>query len=272
MTGARLSPRPLPRLALLAAATIVAASLVSARALAAPAGATAASAAAAGAIDTSGARWNELSAAQRKVLAPLANDWNSIDSRGKERWLGIAGRFPKMPPEEQQRANQRMVEWSHMTPAQRTQARLNFQETRDLPKEEREARWKAYQALPDDKKRELADKRAAAAAVVSAVFTFVVVVSKCHPSVETVQPKNNVVDAVPGRRTPLEPGSTVLRANTGATTTLLTKRAAPPAHQHDGQPKIAAGPGVVDRTTLLPKKGPQATVSAAAPASAPQRR
>jgi hypothetical protein len=176
-----------------------------------------------------------------------------------------------MPPEEQQRANQRMVEWSHMTPTQRTQARLNFQETRDLPKEEREARWKAYQALPDDKKRELANKRAAATAPASAASSSAAA-NRRHPSVETLQPKNNVVDAVSARRNPVEPGSTVLQASPGATTTLLTKRAAPPAHQHDGQPKIAAGPGYVDRATLLPKKGPQATMSATGPTSTPQRR
>jgi len=252
-----LSPRSLPRLAVLAAA----ASLLAA-AVVAPVAAFAGAASSAAAADASGPRWSELSAAQRQVLAPLANDWNSIDSRGKERWLGVAGRFPNMPAEERQRANQRMVEWSHMTPAQRTQARMNFQETRDVSKEEREARWKAYQALPDDKKRELADKRAAAAAASSA--STATVTGRRHPPVEVIQPKTNVVNAAPARRTPLEPGSTVLVARPGTTTTLLTKRTAPPAHQHDGQPKISAGPGVVDRATLLPKKGPQAAVRAAA--------
>ena len=112
--------------------------------------------------DAGGPRWTELSPAHRKVLAPLANDWNGLDARSKERWIDVAGRYPKMTPDEQQRANQRMGEWSHMTVAQRTQARMNFQETRSLSKEEREARWKAYQALPEEKKRELAAKRVAA--------------------------------------------------------------------------------------------------------------
>ena len=265
MTGARLSPRCLPRLAgFLAAAILMAAGVASAAPAGSPPAASAANA------DVGGPRWNELSESQRKVLAPLGGDWNSIDSRGKERWLGVAARFPKMPAEEQQRANQRMVEWSHMTPAERTQARMNFQETREVSKQEREARWKAYQALPDDKKRELAAKRAAAPQPASAA-SIAVANRKRHPPVEDVQPKNNVVDAVPGGRVPLEPGSTVLRTSAGATTTLLTKRTTPPAHQHEGQPKIAAGPGVVDRKTLLPKKGPQATVSAAASTGAPPR-
>jgi len=265
MTGVRLSLSTLPRLA---ASALVAATLLATAVPGARAGSPAPQAGSAPAADAGGPRWTELNASQRKVLAPLAGDWDSIDSRGKERWLGVASRFHKMPADEQQRANQRMVEWSHMTPAQRTQARMNFQETRDLSKEEREARWKAYQALPEDKKRELAAKRAAATAAASAAST-VAAGPKRRPPVEVVQPKTNVVAAVPSRRTPLEPGSTVLRTNTGATTTLLTKRVSPPAHQHAGQPKIAAGPGVVDRTTLLPKKGPQAPATVSAAASTP---
>jgi hypothetical protein len=269
MTGARLTPRSLPRLvALLGAATSAAlcfvASVHAAQAPTPPATAAAT-------VDGGGPRWNDLTAGQRKVLAPLATDWNSIDSRGKERWLGVAARFPKMPAEEQQRANQRMVEWSHMTPTQRTQARLNFQDTRDVSKEERDARWKAYQALPDEKKRELAAKRVAATVPASAA-SLAAANGKRHPPVEAVQPKHNVVDAVNAPRTPLEPGSTVLRTSPGATTTLLTKRATPPAHQQEGQPKIAVDAGHVDRTTLLPKKGPQATVSAATPAASPTER
>ena len=71
--------------------------------------------------EAGGPQWNDLSAAHRKVLAPLANDWNGLDARSKERWVDVAGRYPKMAPDEQQRANQRMGEWAHMTVAQRTQ-------------------------------------------------------------------------------------------------------------------------------------------------------
>jgi len=220
--------------------------------------------------EAGGPLWNDLSPAHRKVLAPLANDWNGLDARSKERWVDVAGRFPKMPPDEQQRATQRMGEWAHMTVAQRTQARMNFQETRGLTKEEREARWKAYQALPDEKKRELAAKRAAAAPA-SAASTNVAAVRRRAPApLDTVQPKNNVIGgtatahAAPGSApaaTPTDP------KRPGVTTTLMTRRATPPAHQHEGAPKIAVGPNAVDRTTLLPK---HTTVAAApGPASAP---
>jgi hypothetical protein len=58
---------------------------------------------------------------------------------------------------------------------------------------------------------------------------------------------------------------TIVQAQPGATTTLMTKPALPPAHQHPGQPKIAAKPGQVDRSTLLPQSGPQAAASAPRP-------
>jgi len=217
--------------------------------------------------DAGGPLWTDLSPAHRKVLAPLANDWNALDARSKERWMDVAGRFPKMPPDEQQRATQRMGEWAHMTVAQRTQARMNFQETRGLTKEEREARWKAYQALPDDKKRELAAKRVAAPA--SAASANVAAARRRPPAaLDTVQPKNNVIGgAATAHAAPGSAPAATDPKRPGVTTTLLTRRATPPAHQHDGAPKIAVGPNAVDRTTLLPK---HTTVAAApAPASAP---
>jgi hypothetical protein len=213
--------------------------------------------------DAGGPRWTELSAPHRKVLAPLAADWNGMDSRSKERWIDVAGRFPKMPPDEQQRANQRMGEWAHMSVAQRQQARMNFQETRDVSKEEREARWKAYQALPDEKKRELAAKRAATPAM-PASTAVAQARRRAPPPLDAVQPKTNVVTAAAPARSAA--GSAPSPARPGVTTTLLNRRAAPPAHQRDGQPKIAAGPNSVDRTTLLPKHTTVAAASTAASA------
>jgi hypothetical protein len=256
---------PLPRLieSLAAAALVAAVGFGACTAVAANGAAATAPAAKA---DAGGPQWGELPARQRQVLAPLANDWNGLDARSKERWIDVAGRFHKMPPDEQQRATQRMGEWAHMTVAQRIQAREVFQETRGLSKEEREARWKAYQALPDEQKRELAAKRAAAPASGTASTT---AFARRHapPAVDTVQPKNNLIGGTAAARAPAgsAPGL-VEPKRVGVTTTLLTRRATPPAHQREGAPKIAVGPNAVDRTTLLPK---HTTVAAAAPASAP---
>jgi hypothetical protein len=205
--------------------------------------------------DVGGPRWAELSPAQQQVLSPLSNDWNTFDSRSKERWLGVASQFHQMPPAEQQRANERMVQWARMTPQERSQARLNFQELRSVSKEERQARWQAYQALPEEQKRALAQQAAAAAAPPNGAASAAAAAHRKHPPLETVQPKTNVVTAARETGTPVEPGSPVLEMRPGATTTLVNRKAAPPAHQKVGQPKINAAPNVVDRTTLLPKHG-----------------
>ncbi|MEP6505343.1 MAG: DUF3106 domain-containing protein [Betaproteobacteria bacterium] len=260
-------PRPLlPRLVqclvaatLIAAFGVVAGPAVAAQAVYGGPSTTPASAT----PDADGPRWGELSPAHRKVLAPLAADWNAMDPRSKERWIDVAGRFPKMPADEQQRANQRMGEWAHMTVAQRQQARMNFQETRNVSKEEREARWKAYQALPEEKKRELAKSAVAPATPAS---TAVQARRRVPPPVDAVQPKTNVVSAAAPPRGPAGSAPSATPARPGVTTTLLTRRAAPPAHQRDGGPKIAAGPNAVDRTTLLPKRTTVAGVGSAASA------
>ncbi len=274
MTEGFLSRSPFPRLLeSFAAATLIAlAGLAASSAFAAQAEYAGPSTTPASAAkpDAGGPRWNDLSPAHRKVLAPLASDWETLDARGKERWIDVAGRFPKMPPDEQQRANQRMVEWAHMTAAQRVQARRNFQETRNVSKEEREARWKAYQALPEEKKRELAAKRAAAPA--SAASTTVAVRRHVSPPLYSVQPKSNVISPAAPARTAASSAPPGTPARPGVTTTLLTRRASPPAHQHDGGPKIATGPNSVDRTTLLPRHTTVAATSPAASAPAPLKR
>lgn len=256
---------PIPRLiASIAAAAIVAAVGFGASVALAANGSSAA--ATTGKIDAGGPTWNELSASHRQVLAPLANDWNGLDSRSKERWIDVAGRFPKMPPDEQKRATQRMGEWAHMTVQQRTQARTVFQETRGLSKEEREARWKAYQALPEEKKRELAAKRAAAPAS-GAPSTTAFARRHAPQAVDTVQPKSNVIGGAAARAPAGSAPLLVEPKRPGVTTTLLTRRATPPAHQREGAPKIAVGPNAVDRTTLLPKHANVAAAPASSPAS-----
>jgi len=270
MTEGFLSRSPFPRLleSLAAAALVAAASLAASAAFAAQPAPPSSPATAK--QDAEGPRWADLSPAHRKVLAPLSGDWNGLDARSKERWIDVAGRYPKMAPDEQQRANQRMGEWARMTVAQRTQARMNFQETRAISKEEREAQWKAYQSLPDDKKRELAAKRAAVPAS-TATANAAAVRRHVPPPLDTVQPKNNVIGPAAVVRSAAGSAPTASQ-RPGVTTTLLTRRATPPAHQRDGAPKIAAGPNSVDRTTLLPKHSTVAAAGPAASAPAPVHR
>ena len=110
-----------------------------------------------------GVRWQALTPAQREALAPLERDWPGIDAPRKQKWIALAGRFNTLSPEERARINARMVEWAKLTPAERGQARLRFEEARQLPVPDRSERWRAYQALPPEQRQQLAARAATAA-------------------------------------------------------------------------------------------------------------
>ena len=75
----------------------------------------------------------------------------------------------------------------------------------------------------------------------------------------------------PVRYVVLRDGPTAQQAKPGATTTAMTSRPQPPAHQQPGLPKIAATPGFVDPSTLLPRRGPQGAAVRAASAASDRR-
>jgi hypothetical protein len=134
---------------------------------------------------------------------------------------------------------------------------LQFQEARQLTPEERQARWKAYQALPPEQKEELARR---------AKPTPPKAQTEAAPRKSNIVP--NPVYGAPAKAV----APTVVQGAPGATTTLVTKPGQPPRHQQTGMPKIAATPGFVDSATLLPKRGPQGAAPSAVGASQPARR
>jgi Protein of unknown function (DUF3106) len=93
------------------------------------------------------------------VLAPLASDWEHLDAPRRQKWLGIAHRYPAMPPAEQQRVQQQMRAWAQLTPAQRQAARERYKTLKQMPPEQRQAvrdKWQEYQQLPPEQRRALA--------------------------------------------------------------------------------------------------------------------
>ena len=205
--------------------------------------------------------WSSLTAAQTQALAPLERDWGSIDAQRQSKWLVLAASFPSMPADDRARLHARMAEWARMTPAERSRARLQFQDARQVPATERQAKWQAYQALSEDDRHALAQK--AKPATKPAAGPSLAVKSAASSG------KQNVVQAttVPRSRA-VSP--TTQQVRPGATTTTINARALPPNHNQAGLPKIAATPGFVDPSTLLPQRGPQgAAVRSAAVASEP---
>lgn len=205
-----------------------------------------------------GARWQELKPAQQAVLKPLERDWSGIGPQQKQKWLELSARFPRMSPDEQSRVQARMADWAKMTPQERGQARLNYQEAKQLPLQDRQARWESYQALPPEQKRQLAERATPPTAPA---------VSRANARAETPQAKSNIVPNPAFAVPPKQVAPTVTRAGPGATTTLMSKRPTPPSHQQAGLPKISATPEFVNKATLQPQRGPQAAATRSAKAS-----
>jgi len=212
---------------------------------------------AAAAQSAGGPGWHQLSPAQRAALAPLERDWASIDADRKQKWLDIAERFPRMSPDERSRIQTRMADWARMTPAERGQARLRFQEARNLSAEERQQRWNAYQSLPPEKRRELAQRAAPPPKAAGNGDPRRAEAARAPREAGAPQAKSNIVPNPAYAAPPKAVAPTVVQARPGASTSLISRPPTPPAHQQTGLPKIAATPGFVDDTTLLPKRGPQ---------------
>lgn len=113
--------------------------------------------------------WIDLTPAQHQALAPLAPKWDTVSEAQKRKWLALSENYPKMPAAEQAKLHSRMTEWVALSPQQRTQARLNFHEAQQIAPDDKKAKWEAYQALPADEKRKLADGAAKPPATAAAV-------------------------------------------------------------------------------------------------------
>ena len=207
--------------------------------------------------------WTVLTPAQKQALAPLEREWGSLDAQRQSKWLAVAAQFPSMPADERARLHARMAEWARLTPTERSRARLQYQDARQLSANERQAKWQAYQALSEDDRHALAQKARPAARPASSPAQLAVAKPAASGS------KQNVVQASTAPRTGAV-SPTAQQVRPGATTTPISARALPPTHNQAGLPKIAATPGFVDPSTLLPQRGPQgAAVRSAAVASEP---
>ena len=195
----------------------------------------------------SGPSWAALNAKERQSLAPLQPGWADLDAARKQKWREVAARLPQMPTEERQRVQQRMAAWSAMAPADRARARLQFQETRQIGAQERQARWQAYQALPEEERVRLAE----AAKPLQPATTSTSVAPRTASA-----PKANLVTTT-AAPAPKSVARNMVQARPGATTTTVATKAKPPLHHQPGLPKIVATPAFVDPATLLPRRGPQ---------------
>lgn len=218
-------------------------------------------------------RWSDLTPTERESLRPLQNEWATLDSRNKEMWLGVVSRFPKLSPEGQDRIRQRMAAWAVMAPHQRSEARMNFEEARQTPAQDRRKRWEAYEALTPERRQELAERAERTNSKPDSSRRSLPGSARAARAgqVGAPQVKSNITPNPALAASPRSVAPAVVQARPGATTTWITRRPNPPGHQQAGLPKIAATPGFVDAATLLPQRGPQGAATRSAPGPQPAR-
>ena len=100
--------------------------------------------------------WMDLAESQQQALAPLAQLWPTMTEPHKRKWLAVSQNFGQLTADEQATVQGRMREWAALSPQQRTAARLNYADAKQLLQEDKKAKWEAYQALSTEAKQKLA--------------------------------------------------------------------------------------------------------------------
>ncbi len=204
------------------------------------------------------ATWAGLTPKQRTLLAPLEQDWADISEAQRSKWLSATPTLATLPPAELARVQERMRDWAQLKPSERTKARAGFQAAKQIDAEQRQAKWEAYQALPPEKRQELAEKAVARRQALAAKPS---TVAKPMAAV----PKSNLVPAAPKPMAPVAVIGSLIQAKPGATTVLITHSPRLPQHHAAGETKVVADPALVDPQTLLPR-----SLKAPNPASSPR--
>lgn len=102
--------------------------------------------------------WAELTVEQKRILAPLAPEWDKMEGFSRKKWIGIAQRYPSLSADEQARMQRRMTDWAKLTPDERKRARDKFKSLQKDPPEKKEAvklKWQEYKQLPESEKTRL---------------------------------------------------------------------------------------------------------------------
>ncbi len=192
------------------------------------------------------ATWAGLTPKQQALLAPLERDWPAISDTQRSKWLSATPTLATMSGEEIKRVHDRIRDWTMLSGSERLNARIGFQVSRQLTPEQRQARWEAYQALPEEERKALAEKAMARRQALAEAPA-----RSAKPLVQ--RPKADAAPTAPQLVTPTLVTSTLVQAKPGATTVLITRDIARVRQQAAGQVKLPADPSLIDPHTLLPK-------------------
>ena len=99
--------------------------------------------------------WHQLTPQQQQALRPLSAQWGKLTPQQQSKWLALSQNVSQLAASEQATVHTRMADWVALSPQQRNAARFNFNSVQGLPKEDKKAKWEAYQALSAEEKRTL---------------------------------------------------------------------------------------------------------------------
>lgn len=102
--------------------------------------------------------WDQLTGDERKVLAPLGSEWDTLRPWQREKMLDIAKDYPSMDAQKQQLVQKRLNSWSRMTPYERENARKRYQQFHSLSdhkKAEVRKKWAEHKKLPEAEREKL---------------------------------------------------------------------------------------------------------------------
>lgn len=136
----------------------------------------------------SSSSWQALKSQQKQALAPLAAQWGSLTPQQQNKWLAISQNFTQLPASEQATLHARMADWVALSPQQRNQARFNYNAIQSWSKEDKKAKWEAYQALSAEDKRLLSVGTAGPAKSAATI-------SKPPETLRLVAPQTRAIDS-----------------------------------------------------------------------------
>lgn len=105
--------------------------------------------------DSQQVTWTQLTEDQRKVLAPLSSEWDTLRPWQREKMLDIARDYPKMDAKKQERVQKRLNSWSRMTPYERENARQRYQQFHSLSPDKKDEIRKKWAEHKKSKKESL---------------------------------------------------------------------------------------------------------------------
>ena len=102
--------------------------------------------------------WRDLTPAQQAALKPMEQEWDKLDAARKRKWIEFAGKYQKMKPDEQARAQERMRGWVLLSPESRQKARDNYRQSRSVAPDLRQRAWEEYQNLTPEERQKLEEE------------------------------------------------------------------------------------------------------------------